>query len=191
MIILYGGSFNPPTMAHFGVVELLNSKYNPEKIVIMPVGCAYPKPELAPCSERFEMLKIMALKFDNVIVSDFELKQPFIGTIRALEHLEKEYNQKVALAIGADNLISLPTWIEAEKLIANYQLIVFNRTHILSRDKVKDFERDHRVKLDIIEFDYEISASKIRSNVRKYKKHLLPEVYKYIKLKGLYDKGAK
>lgn len=56
----------------------------------------------------------MASDFSNVLVSDFELTQPFAGTIRALEYLEKEYNAKVALAIGADNLVSLPTWIEAE-----------------------------------------------------------------------------
>ena len=191
MIILYGGSFNPPTLAHYGVVKLLNEVYNPDKIILMPVGCKYPKPELAPCEKRFEMLTLMASDFSNVLVSDFELTQPFAGTIRALEYLEKEYNAKVALAIGADNLVSLPTWIEAEKLIKTYQLIVFNRTHILSHDKIKEFERDHKVKLDIIDYDYEISASKIRSNVRKYKKHLLPEVYKYIKLNNLYDKEGK
>ena len=46
MIILYGGSFNPPTLAHYGVVKLLNEVYNPDKIILMPVGCKYPKPNL-------------------------------------------------------------------------------------------------------------------------------------------------
>lgn len=186
MIILYGGSFNPPTLAHYEILKLLNKKYMPAHIILMPVGSRYPKPELAEANYRLAMLKLMSKHFDNVIVSDFEITKPFIGTIRALEYLEETYKEPVALAIGADNLISLPTWIEADNLIKKYQLIVFNRTHILSCEKVKEFEKDHHVELDVISYDYDISASKIRKNIKKYRKHLLPEVYQFIKENHLY-----
>lgn len=189
MIILYGGSFNPPTLAHFEIITLLNKLYTPKYIVLMPVGSRYPKPDLLDSEIRLEMTRIMAKSFSNVIVSDFEIMRPFIGTIRALEYLEEKYQEKPTLAIGADNLISLPTWIEAEKLIKNYPIIVFNRLDTLSNDKVKRFEHNHNIKLDIVEFDFNISATKIRNDIKKYRKFLLPEVYEYISKNKLYQKG--
>ncbi|MGI6787680.1 MAG: nicotinate-nicotinamide nucleotide adenylyltransferase [Acholeplasmataceae bacterium] len=191
MIILYGGSFNPPTIAHYEIIKLLNERYTPERIVLMPVGNNYQKPELLDGKIRLEMTKLMAVKFHNVVASDYEINRPFEGTIRSLEYLEKTFEKKVALAIGADNLLTLSTWIEADKLIKNYQIIVFNRDELLSNEVIKSFEEKYEIKLDIINFEFDISASLIRQNIKKNKKYLLREVYRYIKKNKLYLKEAK
>lgn len=191
MIILYGGSFNPPTMAHFKIIEILDKLYTPSCIVLMPVGNNYNKPELLDGNLRLAMTKLMTAKFSNAETSDYEIKRPFEGTIRSLEYLEKTYQDKVALAIGADNLLYLDTWIEAEKLIKNYKIIVFNRDNLITEEFIKDFETKYEIILDIINFDFDISASLIRSNIKKYKKYLLPEIYKFIKKNKLYLKEGK
>lgn len=191
MVILYGGSFNPPTMAHFEIIKLLNELYTPSRIVLMPVGNNYNKPELLDGEIRLEMTKIMTSKMENALTSNFEVDRPFQGTIRSLEYLEETYNEKVALAIGADNLMYLHTWIEAEKLIKSYKIIVFNRDNLISDEFIDAFEEKYKVKLDIVNFEFDISASLIRSNIKKYRKYLLPEVYDYIKRHKLYKKGVK
>ncbi|MGI6782128.1 MAG: nicotinate-nicotinamide nucleotide adenylyltransferase [Acholeplasmataceae bacterium] len=191
MIILYGGSFNPPTRAHFEIIKLLNDIYTPHRIVLMPVGNNYHKPELLDGKLRLEMTELMTSKILNAATSDYEVLRPFQGTIRSLEYLEEIYQDEVALAIGADNLLTLETWIEADKLIRKYQIIVFNRDDLLSDEFVKEFETRYQIKIDVINFDFDISASLIRSNVKKYKKYLLPEVYEYIKKHELYLKEEK
>ena len=186
MIILFGGSFNPPTNAHFQIIEKLNNLLNPTKIIVMPVGNRYPKKNLASDQNRLEMLQLVSNHFSNVEVSDFEINQPFVGTIRALEHFSNVYNKNICLAIGADNFKTIDQWIEANKLIKNYPIIIFNRQNLIDNQMVTDFEAKYQVKLTIVKFDNNISASKIRSDVDKYRQFLLPEVYAYIKNNQLY-----
>jgi nicotinate-nucleotide adenylyltransferase len=137
------------------------------------------------------MTRIMASHFENVVVSDFEVTRPFRGTIRSLEYLVETYKEDVALAIGADNFIYLSTWIEAEALIKNYKIIVFDRDGLITEEVVMLFEVEYGVKIDVINFSFNISASEIRSNPKKYRKNLLPEVYEYIQNNKLYLKEDK
>ena len=191
MNILFGGSFNPPTLAHYEIVKLLDELYTPKRIVLMLVGNNYNKPELIDGKIRLEMTRIMASHFENVVVSDFEVTRPFRGTIRSLEYLVETYKEDVALAIGADNFIYLSTWIEAEALIKNYKIIVFDRDGLITEEVVMLFEEEYGVKIDVISFSFNISASEIRSNPKKYRKNLLPEVYEYIQNNKLYLKEDK
>ena len=55
----FGGSFNPPTSAHYEIVKCAKEKFYLDKVVVVPMGDKYQKKELATFEHRFNMLKKM------------------------------------------------------------------------------------------------------------------------------------
>jgi len=44
MVLVFGGSFNPPTKAHLEIVEKLLERYEHARVLLLPVGDDYQKP---------------------------------------------------------------------------------------------------------------------------------------------------
>ena len=42
MIIVYGGTFNPPTVAHQLIANKVIENFKPKKFILLPVGENYP-----------------------------------------------------------------------------------------------------------------------------------------------------
>lgn len=189
MNIIYGGSFNPPTKAHLKVCKTLLKLNKSNKIFIIPVGNDYKKTFLIDSKYRLDMLKIMFKKYKRVIISDYEIKNHFSGTISTLKHYEKKYNEKFALAIGMDNLIEIETWINADELLKNYYFYIFTRDfnqNRLATDKLEYLILKYNLQFELISFNEKISSSKIRNNYPKYKKYTTRSIRKYIKKNKLY-----
>ncbi|NLB84705.1 MAG: hypothetical protein GX794_01110, partial [Acholeplasmataceae bacterium] len=85
MHILYGVSFNPPTLAHEAIIKKINDLFKPTKIIIMPVGRSYTRKDHQANIDRIKMLELIAKKYKNVEISDYEINNPFNGTIKTLE----------------------------------------------------------------------------------------------------------
>jgi nicotinate-nucleotide adenylyltransferase len=187
MNIVYGGAFNPPTIAHQYIIKTLLNKFDDANIIVLPVGNDYDKKHLLEFNHRFEMLKLMTKPFKNrVIVSDLEEKQGFKGTIAALNQLSKTYDQ-LYFVIGSDHLESLKTWIDYQELLETYSFIVMNRNHYMTQNQAEELFKDIKHHFVFVEFDMEISSSMIRSDIHKHKKFLTNDVYKYIKKHELYE----
>lgn len=196
-MIYYGGSFNPPTKAHMKIIETLINFLEPEGIIISPVSKKnYPKSDLLEDSLRNDMVEIVVselmrttakgTKTDIYISLKEQKNNSFIGTIKELKAARAVFKTDVALAMGYDNLLGIETWIEAETLLKEFPIIVFNRNHEYDQDYIKMLEDKYGAKISFIEFDYPISSSLIRKDVEKHKKHLPKKVYEYIKDNGLY-----
>ena len=54
----FGGCFNPVTNAHIKLASQVVEKYSLDKLVFVPMGDKYQKPNLASEQTRYEMLKI-------------------------------------------------------------------------------------------------------------------------------------
>ena len=183
MNILFGGSFNPVTCAHLNIIKLLKERFNPENIIVLPVGDNYTWKDLANFSDRFNMLNLVK---DGFIISDFENNNSkYKGTIDSLNFLSKEYKD-LYLCIGADNLVSFDKWIKYEEILKNYNIIVFKRKGTNPESIIKEKYNNYCNHFHILEFDYDISSTKIRSDVDKYKNYLDIKVYEYIKKNSLY-----
>jgi nicotinate-nucleotide adenylyltransferase len=87
--------------------------------------------------------------------------------------------------MGEDNLDSLPKWKNAEKLMSDYQIIVYPRTFeggtstSLSVSKIKNQENINIINAPIIE----LSATEIRNMIKEGKNvrpMLPPEVFEYL-----------
>ncbi len=183
MLVIYGGSFNPPTKAHKKVVELIKNKFPESKIIIVPVSANnYTwKDNLLDNKYRYEMLK---LAFPDLLISDYEFKkEKYEGTYKLLSDFKK-IDSNVYFVIGTDNLTQMPLWINFKGLIKEFKFIVIKRpTDKVDFTNYKGFEDNFIV----LEMNSEISATQIRKNVDAKKDWLLEPVYEYIKTNNLYE----
>lgn len=187
MNIVFGGSFNPVTIAHEKIVNLILLKYPDAKIIILPVGNSYDKPKLVSFDHRMKMLEIVFKGNENVVISTLEKDKTFDGTISSLDELSKDY-QDLYFVMGTDNLKGLKHWVEYERLIQKYPFIFIERDKDLISELIKEHPLLNPNYLEI-SFDNNVSSTIIRTNVDKYRSFLKEEVYEYIKANKLYEVG--
>ena len=85
--IIYGGAFNPPTIAHKRIGKYLIDNYKDIELIYLPTNSFYNKDELVSFTDRFEMTKLLVKDLDNVEVSDYEGKDhKFSGTYYTLQY---------------------------------------------------------------------------------------------------------
>ncbi len=193
----FGGSFNPVTNAHLNIAKLVQEKYGLDKVVFVPMGDHYPKLELAKEEYRYEMLKIVTNKEDNIEVSDIELNLPnSLTMLQAFEKIQKQYaNIQPYFIIGADNLDKLVNLDDFEILARNYQFIVIGRNSINIQEKISLNPILERFKahFNILEDNpYEnISATSARNALKNgnsnHISNIIPcEVEEYIRRNNVY-----
>ncbi|WP_162140323.1 nicotinate (nicotinamide) nucleotide adenylyltransferase [Haploplasma axanthum] len=182
--IVYGGSFNPPTKAHYEIVKKLLNEFRDSKVIIVPVGDTYFKKELIDFKIRKEMLKIVFNTNPNVEINDIEYYKPFDGTLKTLLSLEQVY-ENLHLVIGADNLVNFDKWINYEEILKKYPLIIIKRNKQDVNELIKKYLY-LKPKYQVIEFNNEANSTAIRNNVHEHKDWLDRNVYQYIKDNELY-----
>lgn len=185
MNILYGGAFNPPTIAHYQIIKFLIEKYKGCNLTILPTNNNYKENESIDFHHRVEMLKLMIKDLPgNIVISDYELKQDrFVGTYYTLQYFNHPY-----FVIGADQLDSIETWIKYPDLIFENKFIVFPRNNIdinaiIANNNILSSNKDHFIVIDFEEMN--ISSSMFRHN-RDYRL-INKEIYEYIKENKLYE----
>lgn len=182
MNIVYGGSFNPVTKAHKEIVNRLKEEFNPENIIIIPTANNYNRKELIPFKDRYNMLKI---EFSDCIILDLETKnEKYLGTYDTLNKLKEKYSD-LYFVMGADNLVTINTWINSEKLLNDYKFIVFGRKNINIFEFIKNNLSKYKDNFYIINMDIDISSTDFRLN--KNKDIISKEVLEYINKNHLYE----
>ena len=187
MKIIYGGSFNPPTLAHYQIGEYLLNKYPKANLIFLPTSSLYHKNDLAENKYRLEMLQIMSDKLGpRACVSDFEMKlDGYYGTSYTLSNFPNAY-----FVMGADNLQNICKWINFPNVVAQNKFIVLPRDNI-NIDKVideDDFLKKYKDNFIILNDFVESSISSTNYRTTRNKECLLPEISNYIIANNLYKK---
>ena len=158
-IAIFGGSFDPLHIAHVAVVNSALDKLDIDKLIIVPT---YLNPfknsfYLDPVT-RFELLKKVFYKFDNVEISDYEITQQkpsySIDTVNYLKNLYKP--SKIYLIIGEDNIEDLNKWYKYNELKELVEFVVASRIGFKSK-KANEFKS-----LDI---NIDISSTQLRNSM--------------------------
>ncbi len=187
---IFGGTFNPPHIAHSIVAENVRQQLNLDKIIFIPSGNP-PLKESVPAEHRLAMAKLAFGNDRNFEVSEIEIedlkeKSYTVNTLRKLMEIYKDDESELYLIIGMDNLIDLPNWKDPEKLFELAKIVVINRPGNNIDSARKDF-REKVIFADVP--DLEISSRMIRRNIsegRSVKYLVCDAVNEYIEKNGLY-----
>lgn len=181
MIWVYGGAFNPPTLAHQHIIKHVQLMYPDDQILVVPVGNDYQKSSLIDFFHRYHMCR---LAFEGVEISKIEHDQSYQGTLHILKIIEQEKKDRVGFIIGADQLETFTSWINYQTLIQEHKCLIVSRegTSLTKHAHVLKQFKDYT----IIDLDYPISSTKIRSHIKGHIEDLNPNVYAYIEMHTLY-----
>lgn len=136
-IAVFGGSFNPPTIAHISLAKQVLAKMdNLEKVIFVPVSTRYNKNGLASDEIRFNMLEQICAKEPGLEVSRLELdSDKQLYTIETLRKIKQQNpNKQIYFVLGTDNLKELETWHKVYELLSSFKFIVLKR----DEDSVSD-----------------------------------------------------
>jgi nicotinate-nucleotide adenylyltransferase len=131
-VAVYGGSFNPPHVAHVLAVAFVLATQEIDRVLVIP---AYRHPfakALAPYDDRVEMCALSMGWLPRVEVSRVEEE---LGgesrTLRTLEHLQAAHpDWSMRLLIGADLLLEAPRWFRFDAISAIAPPLVVGRAGV-------------------------------------------------------------
>lgn len=196
-IVVFGGCFNPPLNSHFSLAEQLLAEYHQiEKIIFMPVNSQYQKVDLIENKYRYEMLKLVCNQNEKFEVSSIEMDYPRqLYTIETLTKLQKQYGKyEICFTMGSDNLKELETWSQAEKLIQNFKIYVFERDKDDTEEIIETnkFLKENRQAFIIVKniIKSSLSSTLVREKIKEGKsiRYLTSdEIVSYIKQNNLYQ----
>ena len=187
---IFGGTFNPPHIAHCIVAESVRAQLILDKIIFIPSGNP-PLKESIPAEDRLAMANLAFGDDINFEVSDIEIrnitdKSYTVNTLRKLRIKYEGERIKLFLIIGADNLLDLPRWKDPGQLFELAEIVVINRPGFDPKNSKKEFYE----KAKFTDVPYlEISSSMIREYVkigRPVKYLVTKEVEEYIEDNKLY-----
>ena len=136
-IAFYGGSFNPPTLAHEAIVDdLINSGFF-QRVVVKPCGIRPDKPELLCGLEdrREEVRQKLDRKAQHYQLIVDQMHCPMRPTVLEWTELEKAFPEDtVYLVTGTDLFVDegqgqcqIHRWVEGSKLFENAYFYIYPR----------------------------------------------------------------
>ena len=182
---LFFGSFNPIHIGHLILANYIleNSDMAELWFVVSPQNPFKDKKSLLSDHNRLDMVQLAVKNYPNMRVSNVEFSLPKPSyTIVTLTYLKEKYpDHSFALIMGEDNLKGLPKWKNSDKLIENYQIIVYPRLFEGEKQEKEFSKHDHisMINAPIIE----LSATEIRNMIKNGKNvrpMLPPEVFDYL-----------
>lgn len=197
MIVVFGGSFNPPTIAHINIAkEIFNQNKEISKVIIVPVSNKYDKNGLIDFKYRYDMLNIATKGYEFIEVSDIEDTEDVqLNTYETLDIIKTKYpDEDIVFLLGADNLSYFTEWTNSEYILKNYFLLAIERNgfNILDIIDSDDILSKYKSKINHITIDnslFKVSSTKIRENINNYKEietYMDKSVFNYIKENNLY-----
>ena len=186
---IYSGSFNP---IHHGHVMLANylvefSDLDELWFVVTPQNPLKKKDDLLDDNERLKMVQLALGDDPRFFVSDIEMHLPTPSyTINTLATLSEQYpDYEFVFICGMDSLQNLKNWREYQKILDNYELLVFPREGYDGGELIS-YPSVTVLKTPILE----ISSTFIRQCVKEGRdvRHFMPEeAFLYMKQHRFYE----
>ena len=186
---IYSGSFNP---IHHGHVMLANylvefSDLDELWFVVTPQNPLKNKEDLLDDDERLKMVQLAVGDDPRFFVSDVEMHLPTPSyTINTLTALSEQYPDcEFVFICGMDSLQNLKNWREYQKILDNYELLVFPREGY-DGGELANYPSVNILKTPVLE----ISSTFIRHSIKEGRdvRHFVPErVFQYIQEHHFYE----
>lgn len=136
-VVVMGGSFNPPTIAHLGLMQKALDAVNAEKGFFVPVSFPYLKRKMVRAGQshlclsddlRLKMLKAMVESDSRIHIDTGEMNEPFAITPITMARLQKEYpNAEIYFVAGTDKIHLLDQLEREDGFLTKFGVILFTR----------------------------------------------------------------
>ncbi len=128
---LFGGSFNPPHVAHLIVAEVVRDQFDLEEMWWIPNVTPPHKPgdELVGVEHRLAMTRRVVEPNPHFRVCDLEVQREGVSyTVETLRVLQNQHpDTDFALLIGSDSLDHFSEWHRPDEIAERVPLIVYKR----------------------------------------------------------------
>jgi len=187
---LFGGSFNPPHVAHLIVAEVARDQFGLDEVWWIPNATPPHKSsdELAAVEHRLEMTRRVVSDNAGFRLCDIEVERAGVSytveTVRALQ--ERHPDTDFGLIIGSDSLDHFADWHRPDEIAERVPLVVYKRPGVIDTVPEPRFARHVRYVAAPV---MEVSGTEIRSRCRSGRsiRYLVPDpVHAYIEENGLY-----
>lgn len=190
---IFGGSFNPPHIAHLVVAETVRDQFGLEEIWWIP---SFKPPhkdnvELASAEHRLAMTRRATADNPAFKVLDIEIQRNGVSyTVDTLRVLQDDYPEaSFWLIIGSDSLRNFDAWHRPDEIVERVPLIVYKRPGAISSIVEPRFA--NRVRFADAPL-FEVSGTEIRARRQRGRsiRYLVPEpVRQYIEEHDLYTES--
>ncbi len=152
-IVVMGGSFNPPTIAHLRLMETAMKAVGARKGIFLPVGEAYLKRKMRKSEDRIrlsaqmrmDMLRAMCGERAELLISDLEIRNPLSYTRQSMGTLQEEYpSAELYFIAGADKFPMLKSMASGDDFLERFHVILFAREGVDAKELVR---RDEKLSL--------------------------------------------
>lgn len=203
---LWGGSFNPPTLAHKALADFTFSQLELDEMrwVICPHNVEKDPATLAPFEHRYAMVDMVLCNDEYMIPDDIEQKQGSSLTVDTVSFFREKYPEDyLFFLMGADNWLGFHKWgdRDTKAIFDKVSIIVMHRPGYPSLSTAVSNElfaekQVHTVQslkksnsFLIIENPlYDVAATNVRKQIanNQHPEHIDKDVFDYIKKHNLY-----
>jgi len=128
---LFGGSFNPPHLAHLAVAEAARDQTGLDRVLWMPAAVPPHKQHrhLPAPYHRLAMTRLAVEDNEAFVVSELEIARSGVSyTVDTVRALQKTYPEtEFRLLLGGDSLAQLASWVQPEEIVSRVSLTVYPR----------------------------------------------------------------
>ena len=169
-IVIFGGTFNPPTRAHLDIATEALYYLDAEKVLFVAVSDLYKKDDVEISYHRVNMLNLAIGNFRRLEIDFTEVDSVKLTyTYETIEKIKSQYQDKeLFLLIGADNLEDFKNWKNQRSIMENCSLLVVNRNNSSIDEIIESNEILTEFKDKIIEApieEIEISSTEVRNRI--------------------------
>jgi nicotinate-nucleotide adenylyltransferase len=134
-VILYGGAFNPPTIAHTKVLEacIAYADTIDAEVWLLPSGTRKDKSIITTHGDRLELAEALVRSAngkDRVKICAYELDRPGLTQTHVTRsHLRESYpDTEFIWVFGSDSIVSMRSlWIEGDRLWNELEMLIVRR----------------------------------------------------------------
>ncbi len=188
---LFGGSFNPPHVAHLIVAEVVRDQFDLAEVWWIPNATPPHKPEdeLVAVEHRLAMTRRVVESNPAFRVCDLEVQREGVSyTVETVRVLQDQHpDTDFALIIGSDSLDHFAEWHRPDEIDERVPLIVYKRPGAIESVAEPRFANHVRYVAAPV---MEVSGTEVRARRRAGRsiRYLVPEAVRtYIETYDLYQ----
>ncbi len=136
-VVVMGGSFNPPTMAHLKIMQVALDALEADRGYFVPVSFAYLKRKMVKAGEghlclpdelRLNMLRAMIQTDERIQIDTQEMSEPCAITQKTMKSTQERHpDARIYFVAGADKIPLLEEFVRKWNFLERYSVIVFSR----------------------------------------------------------------